>query len=175
MLRPSTGWSPSAWAAPATVRANAAAMMVRWMVIVISWGSMPDTASDAFSVALVDGPLIIIDQTDRIDNEHRPRQFEPHRPEPARRSRRAAHRVQCHACRRPGRPWPVGHEPQPRPPAHAVWRRAPDPKLGGHAPNAPGTRPDRSGADRPGPDHHSGVTGQGVRCPDSRSAVPDRS
>ena len=110
-----------------------------------------------------DGRLSIIDPTDWIDNGHRPYQSEPRRPEPARRPRRAAHGAQRHARRRPRRPRPVGHEPQPRPPAHTVRRRAPDPGAGGHAPHPPRPRPGRPGADRARPDRGPGGPGRGVR------------
>src|SRR5882724_2615081 len=113
MLRAWSGWSSSAWAAPVEAKANAAARMVRWMVIAISWVGRRGSALVVAALARRDEQRMIIDQIGRIDNGHRPHQFEPLRPEPARRARRAAHGAQRHARRCPRRPRAVGHEPQP--------------------------------------------------------------
>ena len=137
-------------------------------------GWMPGSAPVWLPLPARDKWRMIIDQTDRIDNGHRPHQFEPCRPKPARRPRRAAHRAQRHARRGSCRPQAVGHEPQPRPPARAVRRRTPDPRAGRHAPYPARPRADRPGADRARADHGPGVPGRDVRRPDSRTAVPDR-
>src|SRR5262245_55281259 len=128
MLRPSTGWSSFACAAPMEAKANAAARMVRWMLMAFS--CCDAGPASVVALAVIDGRSIIIGQTDEIDNAHRPHQFGPHRLEPARGARCAADRAQRHARRGPRRPPAVGHESQSRATAGTARRRAADPGTG---------------------------------------------
>src|SRR6185369_17647028 len=99
---------------------------------------------------------MIIDQTAGVDNVHRPYQSKSLRSEPARRPGRPAPGAERYTRSGAGRPSPVGHEPQSRPPAPAARRRAPDPGTGGDAPDPAGPRFGRPGADHAGSDHDPG-------------------
>src|SRR5262245_13976205 len=123
MLLASSGWKSPAWAAPVKPKANAAARMVRWMVILSLLGLEAGSAQVTALAPISEG-CMIIDQIDRIDSGHRLYQFKPRRPEPACRPRCIAHGAQRYARGGSRRPQAVGHEPQPRPAAHAVRRRA---------------------------------------------------